>query len=333
MYKICRYEEQLEPIWDCFVMKQSINGTFLQTRRFLNYHPKQRFSDCSLVIYNEKGVLCAVVPACEIIDDERKIFFSHKGSTYGGILLAYKVYRAKYLIPLIAELKEYWKENNYKRVVLKNTSSLFCDKNMHLLEYVMQYSGFEEYKELSTYVDLSKYEENVLTHFSKRKQRNVRNCLKQGLVVRKLSQESEIADFYDILCENLKKYHVLPVHSLEELLELWSERLKNECAFFGCFMDDKMIAGSMMFYFNNVKVAHTQYLAALSAYNRLSPMTFVYYSLIQIMREEGFRKLSWGIATEDAGRCLNMGLITSKEEFGSDYCNNVSYCAEIDSNE
>lgn len=75
----------------------------------------------------------------------------------------------------------------------------------------------------------------------------------------------------------------------------------------------------MLFYFNNVKVAHTQYLAALSEYNKLSPMTFVYYSLIQKMREAGFHKLSWGITTEDMGRILNMGLVTSKEEFGSDY--------------
>lgn len=332
MYKICRYEESFEAIWDSFVMEQSINGTFLQTRRFLNYHPKQRFVDCSLVIYNEKDVLSAVVPACEIIEAGRKIFFSHRGSTFGGIVLANKVYRAKYLIPLLAELKEFWKENNYKRVVLKNTSSLFCNKNMHLLEYTMQYSGFEESKELSTFVVLDKFED-ILSQFSKRKRRNVHNCMKQRLVVRELTQNHEVEEFYGILCENLKKYNTLPVHSLEELLELWNVRLNGECGFFGCFMGDKMIAGSMMFYFNNVNVAHTQYLAALGLYNKLSPMTFVYYSMIQLMRDRGFRKLSWGTATEDTGKVLNMGLITSKEEFGSDYCNNLCYCMDINSNE
>lgn len=332
MFKICKYEESFETIWDSFVMEQAINGTFLQTRRFLNYHPKQRFVDCSLVIYNEKDVLCAVVPACEIIEDGRKIFFSHKGSTFGGILLVKKVYRAKYLIPLLAELVEFWKENNYNRVVLKNTSSLFCNKNMHLLEYAMQYSGFREYKELSTYVTLDE-QEDILSHFSKGKRGNVHNCIKQRLVVRELTQNHEVEEFYGILCENLKKYNTLPVHSLEELLELWNVRLNQECGFFGCFMGDKMIAGSMMFYFNNVSVAHTQYLAALGLYNKLSPMTFVYYSMIQLMRDRGFHKLSWGIVTEDTGNVLNMGLITSKEDFGSDYCNNLCHCMDIDSNE
>lgn len=330
MYRICRYSKELEAAWDKFVMEQSINGTFLQTRRFLNYHPQKRFIDDSLVVYNEKDILCAVLPACEILENGQKVFFSHKGSTFGGIILTKKIYKAKYLIPLIMDLKVYWKENGYEKIIIKNTSNLFCKENMSLLEYAMQYGGFREYKELSTYIDLMEYDEDVLSHFSQRKRRNVRNCIKCGLVVRELEKESEVREFYGVLCQNLQKYNTKPVHTLDELLELWNERLKDECAFFGCFMDNRMIAGSMMFYFNNVKVAHTQYLAALDTYNTLSPMTFVYYNMIQFMLKKGFYKLSWGIVTEDFGKILNMGLITSKEEFGSKYCNNLSYCLELD---
>ena len=39
MFRFERYNEQDEEIWDDFVMEKSVNGTFLQTRRFLNYHP------------------------------------------------------------------------------------------------------------------------------------------------------------------------------------------------------------------------------------------------------------------------------------------------------
>lgn len=330
MYRIYKFKDDDETVWDTFVMEQSLNGTFLQTRRFLNYHPKRRFQDCSLMVYNEKDMLCAVVPAHEIIEDGKKVFYSHNGSTFGGIVLTGKVNRAKYLIPLVADLKLYWRENDYYKVLLKQTSSLFCNADTHLLEYAMHYNGFMEYKELSTYVDLSKYDD-ILACFSQGKRTNVHNCIKQGLVVRELQSESEIAEFYGILCDNLQKYNTKPVHSLPELLELWRVRLKNECGFFGCFMNDKMIAGSMMFYFNCVRVAHTQYLAALNQYNKLSPMTFVYYSMIQIMRDRGFRRLSWGIVTEDRGKILNMGLVTSKEDFGSEYCNNLSYYINIDS--
>ena len=52
-----------EAEWDRFVMHESGNGTFLQTRNFLNYPPAGRFTEASLMVYNEHGGLGAVVPA------------------------------------------------------------------------------------------------------------------------------------------------------------------------------------------------------------------------------------------------------------------------------
>ena len=56
------YTADQEAAWDRFVMQESGNGTFLQTRNFLNYHPAGRFEDASLMVYNEHGGLGAVVP-------------------------------------------------------------------------------------------------------------------------------------------------------------------------------------------------------------------------------------------------------------------------------
>ena len=47
------YIADQEAAWDRFVMQESGNGTFLQTRNFLNYHPAGRFEDASLVVTNE----------------------------------------------------------------------------------------------------------------------------------------------------------------------------------------------------------------------------------------------------------------------------------------
>ena len=49
MFHFEKYNEKDEKKWDDFVMEKSINGTFLQTRRFLNYHPKDRFVDESIM--------------------------------------------------------------------------------------------------------------------------------------------------------------------------------------------------------------------------------------------------------------------------------------------
>ena len=47
MYEILPYKSDMESRWDRFVMEESVNGTFLQTRKFLNYHPEGRFQDAS----------------------------------------------------------------------------------------------------------------------------------------------------------------------------------------------------------------------------------------------------------------------------------------------
>lgn len=325
MFHFEKYSEQDEKIWDDFVMDKSVNGTFLQTRRFLNYHPKERFIDESIMIYNKKNNIAAVCPACLIEEGGKKIFFSHKGTTFGGIITDKKHYRAKYIVDMIKELKEYLFEENFEEIYLKMTSDIFSSVESDLFQYAFQYNGFKEFKELSTYVDFGNYKEDVLSNFAQGKRTNVHNCIKEGLVTRKLEKDEDIQIFYNILCENLAKYDTKPVHTFEELLEFKNYRLKKECEFFGTFLDDEMIAGSMMFYFPKISCAHTQYLAARQAYNKLSPMTFMYYSMIEKMKELGYKKVSWGTATEDLGQYLNTGLITSKEDFGSRYCNNLTY--------
>ncbi len=325
MYEIREYQAEDEQAWDDFVNAQSMNGTFLQSRNFLNYHPQGRFEDCSLMIYDAKGHLCAVIPACTYLDGKKKVFFSHKGSTFGGIVCLSKLNRVEKLFPLLDELFAYWKEKGYDEIYLKPTSDVFSMEYADLLPYALQYYGFTEYKELNTYIDFQRYHSEIKRELSKMKRRCVNSCEKAGFRVVPLREREEIAAFYDILTKNLEKYETKPVHTLEELLDFHESRLKSECGFWGCFDGDRMIAGAMMFYFQRSSAAHTQYLAALPEYSKLSPMTFVYYSMIKEMREMGYQKISFGIATEDFGRYLNTGLISSKESFGARHSNNLIY--------
>lgn len=325
MFRFEYYTEEMEERWDAFIAEQSINGTFLQSRRFLNYHKQGKFKDASLVIYNSKNNIAALCPACDVEIDGSRAFFSHRGTTFGGLIVDAKNYCAKYIIPMIQELKDFLRTEGFETVYLKLTSDIFSERETDLFQYAFCHEGFTEYKELSTYVNFDSYKEEILSNFAQGKRTNVHNCEKENLVVKNLVSDEEIAVFYDILCENLHKYDTKPVHTLEELLEFKNARLKDECGFFGVYKEDEMIAGSMMFYFPKVSCAHTQYLAAKQSYNKLSPMTFMYYSMIKIMRQKGYRKVSWGTATEDMGRYLNTGLITSKEDFGSSYCNNLTY--------
>ncbi len=322
MYDIIPFNVSHGKIWDDFVMNQSINGTFLHTRRFLDYHPKDRFQDCSLIFYHNDH-LAAVCPANLSEKNGKKIFFSHQGSTYGGLVISKRYYKSKYVMAMAAELKEYAKEAGFDEIYLKLTSDILSENNA-LLEFACYYNGFSEYKEINPYIDYDYYKEPVIKNLSQGKRTHVHKCERHDIKVRELESDVEIEKYYEILNENLKKYNLSPVHTLKELLDLRNNRLKEECEFFGAYLQGNMVAGGMMFYFKNVMVAHTQYLSARKEYAALSPMTYLYYWIIKMMKEQGYKKLSWGICTEEHGYVLNQGLLDSKEAYGSTYSNNYT---------
>ena len=286
MYGFVEYDDSKMTQWDEFVENASVNGTFLHTRRFLSYLPAGRFSDASVMIYDEKNHLIAVCPACCINEDNKKIYFSHKGSTFGGLIVSAKYYTARYVMPLVEELEEYLRANDYDEVYLKNTADIYCQSGSALLEYAYFHHGYTEYKDLNPFLDFGNYKEDILSNFTQGKRTHVHKCEKEGLITRPIFDDAEVKEYYEILCENLSKYDLAPVHTAQELLDFKNNRLKDEVGFFGTFKDDVMVAGGMMFYFRKANVAHTQYLSARSDYLALSPMTYTYYCIISEMRKK-----------------------------------------------
>ena len=51
--------------------------------------------------------------------------------------------------------------------------------------------------------------------------------------------------------------------------------------------------------------------------------------MIGEMKERGFKRLSFGIATEDMGQKINYGLLRNKEGYGSMYSNNCTYVIDF----
>ncbi|WP_163195717.1 GNAT family N-acetyltransferase [Clostridium thermarum] len=321
--KIEVFQDSFSEKWDKFVLQESINGTFLQTRNFLNYHPKDRFIDNSLIVSKGTSIV-AVIPACTVDEEKGKVLCSHPGSTFGGIVLSKYFNDIKHVDALIPELDRYLKENNYRKVVLKNTSQLFSRDNTSLIDYFLFKNDYLSYDELSFYVDYKNYKEDILSNFSAGRRRDYKYSLKNNLVFRKLTTLKEIQGFYDIICENLKKFNSKPVHTLQELIDFKENRLKDIAEFYGVFEEDTLIAGSMVFKFEN-KVFHTQYLAALQSKLHLFPMNFLDTNLIMTAKEQGFTCFSFGISTENHGKVLNYRLAEFKEGFGTSYSINRTY--------
>ena len=147
-----------------------------------------------------------------------------------------------------------------------------------------------------------------------------------NLIFEFINDETEIYKFYEILIENLKKHGTYPVHSFDELMELYKNKIPENIEFCVIKNDgNDCLAGAMLFKFNKANVIHTQYLAQDFKYNNVRPMTFLYYCIINHYKNLDFKYLTWGISTEDKGKVLNKGLIKYKESFNSYYSLNRSY--------
>lgn len=323
---IRKYTENDELLWDEFVLNNSVNGTFLQSRKFLNYHPKDRFIDFSLLFYLKER-LVAVCPAC-MVDDNGKVFVSHQGSTYGGLVLGKELLRLELIVSVLELLQKYLIECDFTKTILKPTMSLLCKEQDESLSYAFNYCGFTEYRELNLYIDYSTYDKDVMVNFSKLKKRQVSKCIKEGLVLRELVAKKEIEEFHRVLKENLKKFDKDPVHSVDELIDL-KQRFPEIINFYGAYLNDSLLSCTMVFDFPSVKCAHTQYLAAQNVEGNLSPMSFIYYSMAKLYQERGYKYLSWGIATEHYGEGINWGLMRNKEEYGSFHGINRIYEKEL----
>lgn len=327
-FSIVKYDDSYQTRWDKFVMQNSINGTFLHTRNFLNYHPEGRFKDASVLVMQGHNIV-AVVPACDTEDNGKRCFCSHKGSTFGGIVLDKNKYNISTMEELIPCLEEYILSEGYESILLRCTSNIFTSKPMDLLDYYLFKNNYKQFDEVSFYVELENSPDDLTSLMNSSRRRDYRYSLKNNLEFRRLETDEQIIEFYDILCRNLTKFGSVPVHTIEELLDFKHERLTDIVDFYGVYYEDKMVAGTMLFYFGN-KVLHTQYLAQDIEYANLFTMNFLDFNLIQLAKDKGFSKFSFGISTEERGKILNKGLAQFKEGFGCDFCNNRSYVKNLD---
>lgn len=311
-----------ESEWDQFVLEKSMNGTFIQTRKFINYHPANRFEDCSLCVRKGKELVAVVLGCC--IDDDGKVFFAHKGTTFGGITISSKIYSASNIEELFNSIEDYLIEEGYQKIYFKMVPGVYQKNNVDLLDYFFYNHQYNCFNELNYYITLDKYKDDVIANFSYSKRRDYRYSLKNNLVFKELGTKDEIEEFYSVLLLNLEKLGLKAVHTLDELFDLKFNRFVDNIEFYGVYYKSRMIAGSMIFIFNN-NIFHTQYLSSNEQYLKMYPMDFLITNLIQVAVERNMDKLTFGICTEDQGRYLNFGLSRFKEGFGTEYCINRSY--------
>ena len=303
--------------WDDFVLNKSINGNFLQTRNFYNYHPIGEFEDVSLMFFKDNQ-LAAVIPAASM--DNGSSFIAHPGSTYGGIVIGRKFANTVGYNWIFNEMMTYLNESGYSKAELRMHNWLYSPIDMHneLCEYYFQLNGFSVRSEVGFYVELGHLENEFEIGFEKLKRRKLKKAKKFNLMFKKLLSDDEVSSFYDVLRDNMKKFNTEPIHSKEQILDFKNIRLKDITSFYGVYHEGELVAGSMVWNFCDKKVFHTQYLASRLDALDYCPNEYLYANLIRAAKDEGYRYLSYGTACLNNGSIYNESLGMYKEGFNTD---------------
>ena len=308
MISICRYTQNKQTEWDDFV-KVSRNGTFLFLRSYMDYH-SDRFQDYSLMFYNEKGKLIAVLPANIKTTASPPSLHSHQGLTYGGFVLSPGIHISE-VGELFRLTVAYLKENGFCEWNYKQIPYIY-----HLIPsqeedyWLWQYNATLKACNMMTAIDFN----SIINSVSSSRKRTYFNKLnRQGYTV---TIDDNIRNFWPILEENLmERFCSRPVHSLSEI-ELLKQRFPDNIVC--CTVknpDGKTIAGTLLFI--TQQVVRTQYISASHEGKHTNALDYLMLSLIRHYGQNPqYRYFEFGTSMAEDGIHLNEGLILQKEGFG-----------------
>jgi predicted N-acyltransferase len=309
MFTLHRYINQNESRWDQFVSSGN-NGTLFHLRKFLNYHPKDRFQDHSILI-EKKQNLFSVLPAAELIVDGKRILVSHPGSTVGSFVVPENLSIAD-AMSMSEALVTYVKENKFSGIRITLPPTLYQRRLSNYMDFSFFKQGFTYSKrDVTSILFLEDSLDKNLAKFKSSHLRAVRNAQEKGVNVR---QSNDFDSFYHILEQNLKIRHgVSPTHTLAELKNIHA-LFPDRVNLFAAFVKDVMVAGVVNFVVND-HVVLAFYISHDEAYQEFRAVNLLFYSIFDWAIQQGFRIYDFGTFTVNEEP--NMGLGRFKENFGA----------------
>lgn len=301
-YKVLKYTIEYKEKWDAFV-DLAKNATFLFKRDFMEYH-KDRFEDHSLLVFDKKDNLKAIIPA-NIVD---KTVYSHQGLTYGGVLIQKGIKFSDYTT-IIQEVLSFLEKDCVSNFVIKIPPSIYSNKNNEEISAVIHVlEGNLIRSEISLAVNL-----NNPVGFSSSKRQSISNSKRHDLTIIETDSFSEFWD--DVLTPNLEnKFNERPVHSLADI-SLLKKNFPQNLKQFNVYKDKQIIAGVTLFETKNV--VHSQYSSGVREFNSLRGLDFLLNFLIT-ERYKHKEYFSFGTSTQNNKLQINQGLFSWKQSFGSD---------------
>lgn len=267
----------------------------------MEYH-SDRFPDHSYIFLDEKGKISALIPGT--IKDE--IFYSHRGLTYGGLILdknSKMVDVLEYFELLNSELKK----SGIKKVIYKSIPYIYHSYPSQEDEYAL----FKQKAEIFSLGIASTIELDKEFKFNKSRKSSISKAKRYGLEIKK---DENFKEFWKLLEENLQNTHeAKPVHNINEILYL-KKKFLEKIKLYVVFEKESLIAGVVVYEMK--EVCHIQYISANERGKEISALDFLFEYLIKIEFKDK-KYFDFGTSTEDNGNFLNKGLIFQKEGFGA----------------
>lgn len=297
--RIVRYTASQKPVWDKFVADAK-NGLFLFHRDYMDYHA-DRFTDHSLMFFNEDDTLLALMPAT--VKDST--LSSHAGLTFGGIISDTRM-KMQLMLGIFDALNPYLKTAGVDRLVYKAIPHIYhrvpAEEDLYALS---RHNARLVRRDVSSAIDIKEK-----LPFSKGRKYEIKQAQKLGLEVR---QSNDFQEFMPIEERVLREKHdQKPVHTAAEL-ELLASRFPLNIKLFAAYRQNEMLAGVVVYESHNV--AHAQYIAANDEGKSSGALDLILGYLIND-HYSGKKYFDFGISTENDGQELNVGLIENKQSFG-----------------
>ena len=302
---ITKYEDKYEDIWNDFVFN-GIFGTIYHTRKFINYHPKDRFIDTSILIYHKEILIC-VLPCCKSNNCEKN--FSYMGATYGGPVFNKKYIKINYMKIIIDNIFDYYNDNIEFRIA----NNIYFGESIFNLYYLLS-NKLRIKPELSWYIETkNKFIDNI------KNKRNKSYLLKfmNNTDFRCLSTNNndDYINYYKILKQNLDiRFKTKPTHTLDEFLSI-KNILNEKQSLYIVKNKENIILGGVYVIKVTDNCWYTFYISRNIDYTEQN-MSILYLmnNISKDALNEGVTYIDYGISTENKGELLNMGLSSYKED-------------------
>lgn len=298
-FTLLPYQPSYKQEWDTFT-DNSKNGTILHRRDYLEYHA-DRFPDHSLMIYRD-GKLYALFPAT--FDGKR--FSSHRGLTYGGIILNKRATMAD-VLKAMELIRTYVRGIGAKEFIYKPIPHIYhqlpAEEDLYAL---FRMNATLIIRNVSAVIE----NRDAIKLRADRKA-GLRKAINAGITIEK---SENYAAFWEILTANLSaRYNASPVHTLKEILSL-KDLFPQNIHLHIARKDNEILGGCVVY--TTPTVAHTQYISASPEGKELHALDLLLSRLAQ-QEYSTYRYFDFGTSNEDNGRYLNENLISQKEGFGA----------------